>query len=332
MHQVVQFGLVIIENSVYFVGEYIFTNMAGPVLTNFLNDYQLPLNHIPSPFKGQNTYDNFALDYRQTMDPFLGQGWMDSYFLGELTYNGKGCALEADYFDFMDDQEFSQLVISESAASCALGNIALSNIGKLDFNEARLNSFFSVDNLKFDTSAFAKHIPIFEEKLGPNKPLRSKISFKNVNVIFGQYDSDIIIDYTTCLSYSLDTLGSSEIFYDEINMVTSMNMKAENDVLFIDLLSHKLNINNKFGQKTSPMRNSMKLTSNEYREFLSTFGFTNNYMKKWLNDVIFRNGVRFPYNMHEIYTTLKFQEKSAHIFLEVEENLDKLLEKDFWKQ
>lgn len=52
MHQVVQFGLVIIENSVYFVGEYIFTNMAGPVLTNFLNDYQLPLNHIPSPFRG----------------------------------------------------------------------------------------------------------------------------------------------------------------------------------------------------------------------------------------------------------------------------------------
>lgn len=245
------------------------------------------------------------------MDPFLGQGWMDSYFLGELTYNGKGCALEADYFDFMDDQEFSQLVISESAASCALSNIALSNIGKLDFNEKRLNQFFSVDNLKFDTSAFAKHIPIFEEKLGKNKPLRAQISFKNVNVIFGQYDSDIIIDYTACLSFSTDSSKkdgskSNELLYDEIKMVTSMNMKAENDVLFMELLSHKLNINNKFGQKTSPMRNSMKLTSNEYREFLSTFGFTNNYMKKWLNDVIFRTGVKFPYNMNEFYTTLKF--------------------------
>jgi len=194
------------------------------------------------------------------VDPYLGQGWMDTYFLGELTYQGRGCPLEADYFDFMDDQEFSQLVMSESAATCALSNIAQSNIGKLDFNEARLNQFFGVDNIKFDSSAFAKHIPIFKEKLGPGKPLRSKISFKNVNVLFGQYDSDIIIDYTTCLSFYLDGLGSNELIYDEIKMVTSLNMKAENDVLFIDLLSNKLNINSKFGQKVSPMRNSMKLT------------------------------------------------------------------------
>lgn len=52
MHQVVQFALVIVENSVYFVGEYIFTNMAGPVLTTFLNDYKLPLPRMPSPFHG----------------------------------------------------------------------------------------------------------------------------------------------------------------------------------------------------------------------------------------------------------------------------------------
>jgi hypothetical protein len=54
------------------------------------------------------------------------------------------------------------------------------------------------------------------------------------------------------------------------------------------------------------MRNGMNLTPNEYREFLSTFGFTNNYMKKWMNDVVFRPGVRFPYNMQEVYTTIKF--------------------------
>ena len=103
MHQVVQFALVIVENSVYFVGEYIFTNMAGPVLTTFLDDYQFPLNDLPSPFHGQNTKASFTLDYRQTIDPYLGEGWMDSFFLGELMYNGEGCALEADYFDFMDD-------------------------------------------------------------------------------------------------------------------------------------------------------------------------------------------------------------------------------------
>lgn len=331
MHQFVQFGLVIVENSVYFVGEYIFTNMAGPVLTTFLNDYKLPLKGMPSPFHGQNTVANFELDYRQTVDPYLGEGWMDSYFLGEITYNGEGCTLEADYFDFMDDQEFSQLVISESAATCALNNIAKSPIGRLDFNEDRLNQFFAVNNLKFDTTNFAKHIPIFKEKLGNNKPLRVKITYKDVNALFGQFDTDIILDYTMCLSFSLDAIGSKELLYDEVKMITSMNMKAEDDILFITLLNHKLNVNNKFGQKNIPMRNGMNLTPNEYREFLSTFGFTNNYMKKWMNDVVFRNGVRFPYNMKEIYTTIKFQEKSAHIFLEVEENMDKLLEKDLWK-
>ena len=81
--------------------------MAGPVLTTFLNDYKLPLPSMPSPFHGQNTKANFALDYRQTVDPFLGEGWMDTYFLGEITYNGEGCNIEPDYFDFMDDQEFS---------------------------------------------------------------------------------------------------------------------------------------------------------------------------------------------------------------------------------
>ena len=39
MHQFVYFGIVIIENSSYFVGEYIFSNMMGPVLDNFLNHY-----------------------------------------------------------------------------------------------------------------------------------------------------------------------------------------------------------------------------------------------------------------------------------------------------
>lgn len=45
-HQFVEFAIVIIENSTYFVGQYIFTGMLGPVLTSFLNNYQmnLPIN------------------------------------------------------------------------------------------------------------------------------------------------------------------------------------------------------------------------------------------------------------------------------------------------
>jgi len=46
-----------------------------------------------------------------------------------------------------------------------------------------------------------------------------------------------------------------------------------------------------------PVRNSMDMTTNEYRQFLATFGFTNNFMKKYLNHQIFKDGVKFPYNM-----------------------------------
>jgi hypothetical protein len=54
------------------------------------------------------------------------------------------------------------------------------------------------------------------------------------------------------------------------------------------------------------MRNGMKLTANEYREFISSFGFFQNYLKKWFNNVYFKNGLNFPYNPSELYTTLDF--------------------------
>lgn len=53
-----------------------------------------------------------------------------------------GCAYDHDFFDFMDATTFSQLVISETAASCALNNIAKTPVGKLYFNEEKMNQFF----------------------------------------------------------------------------------------------------------------------------------------------------------------------------------------------
>ena len=87
-----------------------------------------------------------------------------------------------------------------------------------------------------------------------------KISFKDVNVLFGQFDTDIILDYTICVSFSLDVVGAQELMYDEVAMITSMNMQAKNDILFIQLMNHKINMGNKFAQKSVPMRNQMNLT------------------------------------------------------------------------
>jgi len=112
-------------------------------------------------------------------------------------------------------------------------------------------------------------------------------------------------------------------------MVTSFNVKVDNDVAFITILNNKLDLPKK-NTKKEPIRNSMKLTNNEYREFLSTFGFTMNFMKKWMNDVTLRGGVKLPYNMEEIYTSVDFSTKAAHIFLEVEDKADEALERGFW--
>lgn len=104
-------------------------------------------------------------------------------------------------------------------------------------------------------------------------------------------------------------------------MVTSFNVKFDDDVAFITILNNKLDLPKKNAKK-EPIRNKMKMTNNEYREFLSTFGFTMNFMKKWMNDVTLRSGVKLPYRMDEIYTSIDFSEKAAHIFLEVEDKAD----------
>ena len=87
MHQFIYFGIVIIENSVYFVGQYIFTNMMGPVMDNFLNHYEFPFA-FPSMVRGQNTWDLFTFDFRNTQSPYIGDGWIDFFLSGELMYAG----------------------------------------------------------------------------------------------------------------------------------------------------------------------------------------------------------------------------------------------------
>ena len=78
--------------------------------------------------------------------------------------------------------------------------------------------------------------------------------------------------------------------------------------------------------KKQPIRNSMNLTTSEYNEFISNFGFTNTYLKKWLNDVVLREGVKFPFDMEELYTYLKFSEGALHLMMEVEKGYEHFLD------
>ena len=54
------------------------------------------------------------------------------------------------------------MVVSNSAASCALNSVAKSKIGKLHFDERKLNKFFGVKDLKLDSEAMKQYFPVFE--------------------------------------------------------------------------------------------------------------------------------------------------------------------------
>jgi hypothetical protein len=97
--QWIEFMIVIIENTAYFVGTYMFSAMLGPIMTSLLNNYTVTL-----PFKdflpGQESTADFTIDYRQTQRPDIYEGFMDFRFLGEFMYNGVGCELEHEPVDF----------------------------------------------------------------------------------------------------------------------------------------------------------------------------------------------------------------------------------------
>lgn len=255
---------------------------------------------------------------------------MDLFFLGELLHEGAGCELEPDYMDFLNSDTFSQLVVSESVGTCILNTMASSPIGFLDLNTETLSTLLNLDDFIFNSTTIAQQIPIFQEKLGDDIPIQLTLSYKDVNVIFGQYDTDMILEYTAQMRFHEYGSSGTELMYDEVKMIMSMDMTADDDILYVKLLNLKLDIDNRFGQRSAPIRDGMDLTENEYREFLSTYGFAMNYIKKWMNDVYLREGIYFPYGVDEFYTTVNFKEQSMHILLEVEENAEEYFEDNYW--
>ncbi len=173
--------------------------------------------------------------------------------------------------------------------------------------------------MNFTTSSINQHLPVFENKIGKNIPLKARIIFKDLNVIFGKFDSDIIVEYSA--SYAVWELKTEKmLILDEIPMITSMNMKMEDDIVYFDVLKHMIVTDSKYGGiKNAPTMNGMNLTTVEYREFVSSVSFLQNFLKKWMNAVYLKNGLVMPYNPKELYTSVAFKEQSMHILLEVED-------------
>lgn len=241
------------------------------------------------------------------MNPRIGDGYMDLYFIGEIIHNNENCGdmIVDNNIHFYNLQDVSQLVVGESAATCLVTQWAKSDLGKLHINEDKFNKMFLVDGYKLDSTSLSKHIKLFEDKIGTNKPLKFDAYFKDINVQFGKYDVDVIFDYTMCFSVKMDALGARELLFDCIVMTSAANVKAENDIIHMNLIEHKVNLNTDGANRDAPRRNTMDMTVNEYREFLEDFSFTVSEFKKWLNDVVLRGDrVHFPYIVEEFKTSL----------------------------
>lgn len=160
-------------------------------------------------------------------------------------YAGQGCNIVADNLEFsVTGSTMSQVVISESAATCIANNVAKSHLGHITLNSQTVRDlWYDPKVTNFTTSTLGKHFPILQKKLGKNKPLHGYVTFKDFNVIFGSFDTDVIASYTTCFALYSDDTGK-ELIYDELKMVTSAKVKSENDMVYITLLKNKLFIDN----------------------------------------------------------------------------------------
>lgn len=61
---------------------------------------------------------------------------------------------------------------------------------------------------------------------------------------------------------------------DCLEMTTTANVRAENDILHIKVLENRLNLDTKGANRMAPKRENMGMTANDYREFLEDMSFT----------------------------------------------------------
>lgn len=192
------------------------------------------------------------------------------YFVGDWMYDNQRCTtpIVDNNLHFYNSQDYSQLVIGESAASCMISQIAASPLLQLSINTQKFNEMFNVQGYTVDTSSLAGHIGLFEAKWGKNKPLLAKINFKDFDVLLGREDADVRMEYTMCMSFSLDERDAREFLYDCIPIDSSFNIRAESEIIHIDIIDHHVNSQRIEVQKKMPIRESIQMTSMEYQSFL----------------------------------------------------------------
>ena len=123
-----------------------------------------------------------------------------------------------------------------------INSIAKSAVGTIFLNKQSINDLFRISTLDFNTTSLAEHLPIFEKKAGKNKPMKLDLTFKDVDILIGQYYTNLIMTFNMGICFKLDGHNNKCLIRDTLPMVTSMNLEADDDILMINILNLKLDV------------------------------------------------------------------------------------------
>ena len=89
--EVVHFSFIVIHNTSWLIGKFMFTEMLGPVIDKYINHKRQNVV-IQSPIRGQeDKADMFTFDFRNTQDPIHNTESVSFMFIGELFYKWSSC-------------------------------------------------------------------------------------------------------------------------------------------------------------------------------------------------------------------------------------------------
>lgn len=308
----------------------------------WLNYYRMPLK-----LKGwaqKDLKDDFMIDYRNTADPEIEEDFITFSFMGELFYTDSLGAYDG-CFDLSPKKvrplksDFSQLVITDAAATCIAEAVQKSKLGKFILNERTLNELMGTTDLKWDTNHLKQKIPILANKIGDDIPLEFELSYRDmkIEIPYERNDIDVHAGFVLRLIMRYDEkdprfkekgLTQTELFYDELKMITKYDLDIQEDVLLVDMKALQFDIDKRYGFRDMPMRNNLDMTPEEYKELIGQTQLYFNFIRRYFNDVALVNGVPFPYSTKEFYTSLDFAENAMYFIFEVEDTAAYYLEED----
>jgi hypothetical protein len=85
-----------------------------------------------------------------------------------------------------------------------------------------------------------------------------------------------------------------------------MDIHSDESLVKVRVLNNKLDLDNKYGVRDRPIKDSLSLTTTEYREFVSNFSYAMNALKNWLNANYFGPGLLPPWRLSEFSSKLYF--------------------------